>query len=95
MDLFLRRVRHPQARASYRVVLKDNGDEIEIGSIGVQFNSWAWAIDTAIPMRQVEAEGVGEDRADCMRQFRLAWDKFSADRARLTEFLNVKRSRQR
>jgi len=95
MDLFLRRVRHPQTRDSYRVLAKGNGDEVEIGSIGVQFNGWAWAIDCAIPMREVEAECVGKDRADCMRQFRAAWDKFSADRARLTEFLNVKRSRLR
>ena len=81
MDLFLRRARHPQARDNYRVLAKVNGDEVEIGSIGVQFNGWAWAIDCAIPMREVEAEGVGKDRADCMRQFRAAWDKFSADRA--------------
>jgi hypothetical protein len=95
MNLFLRRVRHPQTLDNYRVMLKDNGDDIEIGSIGVQFNCWAWAIDYAIPMQEVEAEGIGKDRADCMRQFRAAWDKFSADPARLTEFLNEKRKRLR
>jgi hypothetical protein len=47
---------------------------IEIGSIGVQFDGWAWGIDTAIPMKEVEAQGIGKDRKDCMRQFRAAWD---------------------
>jgi hypothetical protein len=74
MDLFLRREIHPQSRDNYRVVLKEDGDEIEIGSIGVQFDGWAWGIDTVVPMREVEAEGTGKDRADCMRQFRAAWD---------------------
>jgi len=37
-------------------------------------------------MREVEAEGTGKHRADCMRQFRAAWDHFSLDPARLTEF---------
>jgi hypothetical protein len=95
MDLFLRRVRHPQVRDSYRVVAEVDGDEIEIGSIGVQFDGWAWAIDSAIPMREVETAGAGIDRKDCMRQFRAAWGKFGADRARLTEFLNAKRKRLR
>ena len=35
----------------------------------------------------------GKDRMDCMRQFRGAWDRFSADQARLTEFLEMKRKR--
>jgi len=35
----------------------------------------------------------GKDRMDCMRQFRAAWDRFSADQARLTEFLEMKRKR--
>ena len=30
-----------------------------------------------------------------MRQFRAAWEKFSADPARLTEFLQAKRKRLR
>jgi hypothetical protein len=54
MDLFLRKVIHPQAHDNYRVVLLDDGDEIEIGSIGVQ--GWHWGVDTAIPMRSLEAE---------------------------------------
>jgi len=37
--------------------------------------------------------GSGKDRMDCMRQFRAAWDRFSADQARLTEFLEMKRKR--
>ena len=46
MDLFLREVIHPQAPDNYRVILKDDGTEIEIGSIGAQFDGWAWGIDT-------------------------------------------------
>jgi hypothetical protein len=70
----------------YRVVVRD-GDEFEIGSIGAQFDGWTWGIDTVVPMKEVEAQGTGKDRADCMRQFRAAWDRFSSDPARLTEFL--------
>jgi hypothetical protein len=50
-------------------------------------------IDTVIPMRDIESEGIGKDRQDCMRQFRAAWDRFSSDRARLIEFLEMKRKR--
>jgi hypothetical protein len=92
MDLFLRKVIHSAAPDNYRVVVRD-GIEIEIGSIGRQFDGWAWGIDCVIPMRQMEAEGYGKDRADCMRKFRAAWDRFAADPARLTEFLAMKRRR--
>ena len=52
MKLYLRKVVHPQAHDNYRVVLKRDGDEFEIGSIGIQDGAaWAWAIDTVIPMR--------------------------------------------
>jgi hypothetical protein len=34
MDLFLRKENHPQASDDYRVVVRDSGDEIEVGSIG-------------------------------------------------------------
>ena len=69
-----------------------------LGPIGVQHGSgatkhWTWVIDTVIPMREVDAQGRGKDQKDCMRQFRAAWDKFSADSARLTEFLQTKRRR--
>jgi hypothetical protein len=94
MDPFLRKVIHSAARDNYRVVVRD-GDEIEIGSIGVQFDGWTWGIDTVIPMRDVDAQGAGKDRADCMKQFRAAWDRFSSDPARLTEFLEMKRKRVR
>jgi hypothetical protein len=83
--LFLRKVIHPSAGDNYRVVVHD-GDEIEIGSIGRQFDGWTWGIDCVIPMRDEETEGSGKDRKDCMRQFRAAWDRFSSDPARLTEF---------
>jgi hypothetical protein len=44
-------------------------------------------------MREVDRQGTGKDRKECMRRFRAAWDKFSADPARLTEFLQAKRER--
>ncbi len=60
MDLYLRKVVHPQARDNYRVILKDDGQEIEIGSIGIQHAAgartfWRWAIDTVVPMRGLGA----------------------------------------
>ena len=96
--LYLRKVVHPQAWDNYRVILKDDGLEYEIGSIGIQQGSagteyWAWGIDTVVPMRDIGAQGRGKDREDCMRQFRASWDKFSADPARLTQFLETKRKR--
>jgi hypothetical protein len=41
MDLYLRKVVHPQAINNYRVILKDDGPELEIGSIGIQHGSGA------------------------------------------------------
>src|SRR5215472_7796004 len=74
---------------------KREGDEVEIGSIGIQHGAaWRWGIDTVIPMRVLETQGKGKDRRDCMRQFRAAWDHFAADEANLTEFLNAKRKRR-
>jgi hypothetical protein len=46
MHLYLRKVIQPQAHDNYRVLLKDDGLEIEIGSIGIQHGSGAaehWA----------------------------------------------------
>ena len=95
MELFLRKVIHPQeARDNYRVIVKDDG-EIEVGSIGEQFDGWHWGIDSIVPMREEDAEGSGKDRAGCMQQFRAAWDRFSADPARLSDFLSEKRKRLR
>ena len=68
------------------MILKEDGLEIEVGSIGVQFDGWHWGIDSIVPMREEDGEGSGKDRADCVRQFRAAWDRFSADPARLSEF---------
>jgi hypothetical protein len=57
MNLYLRKVVHPQppptpkAHDNYRIVLKRDGDEFEIGSIDIQHGAaWAWGIGTAIPM---------------------------------------------
>jgi hypothetical protein len=42
----------------------------------------------------VRGDKVFLNRKDCMRQFRAAWDRFSADPTRLSEFLDVKRKRR-
>ena len=95
MALYLRKVTHPQAHDNYRVILKLDGDEVEIGSIGIQYGrAWRWGIDTVIPMRTQETQGTGRNRNDCMRQFRAAWDRFAADEGNLIEFLNAKRGRR-
>ena len=99
MDLYLRKVIHPQAGENYRVILKCEDGDFEIGSIGIQhaagsLSFWAWAIDTVIPMRTHETRGKGKDRRDCMRQFKAAWERFAGDEANLVEFLNMKRQRR-
>ena len=92
MDLYLRKSDEGQMGPEiYRVILKDDGDEVEIGSISVQHSAgaqhyWKWAIDTTH-----QTQGRGTDRKDCIPQFRAAWEKFSADPASLTEFLQAKR----
>jgi hypothetical protein len=48
----------------------------------------------SIPMRAYEVQGEGRDRRDCMKQFKAAWERFAADEANLTEFLNAKRTRR-
>ena len=45
--LYLRKVVYPQSRDSYRVILKDDGEETEIGSVGVvntlgANSAWKW-----------------------------------------------------
>lgn len=96
ITLYLRKVDHPQAVDNYRVILKAEETEVEIGSIGPQRTAevdliWHWGIDTVIPMRAMETSGTGKDRKDCMRQFKAAWERFSADEASLAEFLEAKR----
>jgi hypothetical protein len=100
MDLYLRKVVHHQASDNYRVILKGDQDEVELGSIGIQRNAgnavaWHWGIDTVLPMREMETSGQGRDRADCMRQFKAAWTRFSSDQANLVEFLAAKRRPKR
>ena len=95
IDLYLREVIHPQAHESYRVILKLEESDFEIGSIGIQHDGgWSWGIDTVIPMRAWETQGEGRDRMDCARQFKAAWERFATDEANLTEFLNAKRKRR-
>jgi hypothetical protein len=96
MDLYLRKVTHPQARDNYCVILKDDGLGVEIGPIGIQqgtgaTDASAWGIDTVILMRVADTQGTGKDRKNSMKQFRAAWDRFSSDPARLAEFLQAKR----
>src|SRR5215831_10682402 len=51
MALYLRKVVHPPAHDNYRVILKLDEGDFEIGSIGVQHGAaWRWGIDTVIPM---------------------------------------------
>ena len=57
MNLYLRKVIHLQTHDNYRVILKRDSDEFEIGSIGIQHGAaWAWGIDTVIPMRAHETQ---------------------------------------
>jgi hypothetical protein len=44
IELFLRKVIHPQAHDNYRVILKDDGVEIEVGSIGVSTKAGCGAL---------------------------------------------------
>lgn len=99
-DLYLRKVIHPQASDNYRVILKHEGEDIELGSIGIKSltgleQGWRWGIDAVVPMRDVDSEGSGLDRADCMRQFRTAWEKFASDPARFVEFVRAKQAAKR
>ena len=65
MDLYLRRVIHPQAHDNYRVILKCDDGEFEIGSIDIQHDGgWRWRIDAVMPMRAtstVEGSTSGAD----------------------------------
>jgi hypothetical protein len=54
MDLYLRRVVHPQAHDNYRVILKDDSIEVEIGSIEIQHFRAAWDKFNADPVRLIE-----------------------------------------
>lgn len=96
MRLFLRRI--DPGRESYRVILKDEDGETELGSIGPQHATggmvrWVWGIDTVIPMREADQTGYGADRKDCMKRFQAAWAKLASDPAQLAEFTRYKRQR--
>jgi hypothetical protein len=98
--LLLRQVQHPQAPNNYRVILKLDETEFEIGSIGITtFTStdtaWTWGIDTVLPLRDHQAEGRGADRSDCMVKFRKAWEHHSQKAGWLDEFLAMKRQARR
>lgn len=96
MTLVLRKVVHETAIDNYRVV----HDDVEVGAIGVQMGTnaetfWAWGIDTVLPPDGLTLHGKGENREDCMVQFKAAWHKFSRNPERLKEFMHIKRELQR
>jgi hypothetical protein len=76
MALFLRQVRgHPRVTDAFRVIHKAAGEEIEIGSIGLQTGShqrryWSWGIDTVLPRQPFATQGEARDRDDAMAQFK-------------------------
>jgi len=91
MDLYLRRVIHPQAHDNYRVIMKDGDEEIEIGSIGIQHAAgsrlfWAWGLDAVVPMQGLQERGTGLGtttvcdcsgrRGSASVQTRRAWHSF-------------------
>jgi hypothetical protein len=52
-------------------------DDVEVGSIGAQMGTnaetfWAWGIDTVLPPDGLTMHGKGENREDCMVQFKEA-----------------------
>ena len=74
MPLFLRKV--DPGREAYRVILKDEDGETEIGSIGPQHTvgaetRWVWGIDTVIPLREADQTGYGADRKACVKRLKL------------------------
>lgn len=98
MPLFLRLIPDLH-RESYRVILKDEMGETELGSIAVTPTTggearWTWGIDSAIPMRERQTSGYGDDRKDCQKKFKAAWEAFASDPARLVEFMRMKRQRR-
>jgi hypothetical protein len=44
----------------------------------------------AVPTRDADAQGIGKVRNDCARQFRAAWEKFSADATRLNSYVRMR-----
>jgi hypothetical protein len=59
----LRKLDHPQSSNGYRVILKTDETEFEIGSVGTQGSIdastvWTWGIDTVVPMQWTGTRGV-------------------------------------
>jgi hypothetical protein len=92
--LFLRKVVPVQAKDKYRVILKSEDGEFEIGSIGVQYHAGPGGLDLGHRYRHPDARD--RRRGPRQRPRRLqeaAWIRFASDEARLTEFLVAKRKR--
>jgi hypothetical protein len=86
MDLYLRKVDHTQARYNFRVVLKIDDEEIDIGSVGLKtftsdHTAWTWGTDTVVPLRAHQSEGNGTDLKQCKNSFRAAWEFHCEDEA--------------
>jgi hypothetical protein len=64
---------------NYRVVLKLDEGEFEIGSIGVQHGcAWRWGIDTVIPMRAATRHHLTQTRiSGIMARFREFQRRYS------------------
>jgi len=97
MGLYLRQLRPD--REGYRVLIKLDETEFEVGSIALGPGVgdelvWQWAIDAQIPMRIDLSAGIGTDRKDCMRMFRKTWEDLNAEPGWREEFLAAKRRRQ-
>jgi hypothetical protein len=63
-------VNHRQARDNYRVIARVDGDEIEIGSIGIRLGAgtsegWTWGIDCVTTMRDTEGRGHRQGPVEC------------------------------
>jgi hypothetical protein len=68
----------PRHATNYRVIVKNDDVEIEVGSIGVQFDGWHWGIDCIVPMREEDAEVLRSTRPSPTA---LAWACPSAARS--------------
>jgi hypothetical protein len=88
-------VRSPQAPDSYRVIMKDNGEDIETGSIGTRFGEWRWGIDKAIPMREFESEGTGKNLPGCQKTIPRGMGTARERRSPLKDFIKIKRAARR
>jgi hypothetical protein len=82
---------------AFRVIHKAAGEEIEVGSIGLQTGSrqrqfWHWGIDTVLSRQPFKTDGEARNRDDAMAQFKAVWEVFASEPDRLASFLEMKRN---